>query len=98
MGGGWERVRAVVECRGVGLGHHVAEHVVSTLRVFRSISQSWSSSICLLVLISLDRGNVEYVFFSSLLLSGNPLKMAYIRPVIVMRQIIGNAPFRVLLF
>lgn len=30
-GGGWERVRAVVECRRVGLGHHVAEHVVFTL-------------------------------------------------------------------
>lgn len=32
-GGGWERVRAVVECRRVGLGHHVAEHVVFTLGV-----------------------------------------------------------------
>lgn len=41
--GGWERVRAVVGCRRVGLGHHVAEHVVFTLR---------RVSLCLSVLVS----------------------------------------------
>jgi len=42
-GGGWERVRAVVECRRVGLGHHVAEHVVFILLVSLYLQVSFLS-------------------------------------------------------
>lgn len=55
------RVRAVVECRRVGLGHHVAEHVVFTLR---RVSPCLPLSVLLLyaylsVLTSLDRGSIN---------------------------------------
>lgn len=82
-GGGWERVRAVVECRRVGLGHHVAEHVVFTLRVSLYLSQSWSP-IYRLVLIPLDSGNINELI-SFYIREASPIGTIYIWPVSVMR-------------